>query len=578
MSADGREVAFVTTAVSNLAGPGTPALQVAVRNLATLETELVSVEYDPTTGQAIPNKPVSAVQSATTYGAVYTPSTPFFPFTNRAYELTPAVGASISADGTTVAWLGRVVYKQAKMLSAEQTPSYAEPLWRRIADGPLAPTRRVTGGSEADSPACIASGETKVREPEGASLSDPCQGPFAVEAENGVWAGSIGDAVPQLSGDGYTVAFLATAQLVSLGVDFGRSGTEESDLYIANMHEGLTRVQALRPLTELASGHGSNRAADAPIVDVGISPDASQVAFSTQRTEFPLGSPTYVSQPAAVPAMAELFDVDLLDDTLTRVTGGYAGGPSEHPHKVLKSNEEDPYEIKSDGALSPSFGDSGNLLAFSSTASNLVYGDGNTPPLGVELLGSVDGSDVFYLSRKLFPPTPAETYVSSAPANPQVASDWNLGVTALSLPNGSVRLFVQAPGVGSLLASAASAVPVAGLSHAGSRAAAKGRRSKTKRARTSATVVDRSVATARQSIGLGGVGLLQLTLTLAPSYRALASRSGGLSGTATVVFRAPGHPTLRESIGVSFATKAKASRAKASHASRRSASRRRGRR
>ena len=51
LSANGLEVAFVTTAHSNLAGPGTPPLQVAVRNLETDETRLVSVEYDPATGQ-----------------------------------------------------------------------------------------------------------------------------------------------------------------------------------------------------------------------------------------------------------------------------------------------------------------------------------------------------------------------------------------------------------------------------------------------------------------------------------------------------------------------------------------------
>ncbi len=30
--------------------------------------------------------------------------------------------------------------------------------------------------------------------------------------------------------------------------------------------------------------------------------------------------------------MNELFDADLADDTLTRVTQGYEGGPSEHSH------------------------------------------------------------------------------------------------------------------------------------------------------------------------------------------------------------------------------------------------------
>jgi WD40-like Beta Propeller Repeat len=581
ISANGQEVAFVTTAVSNLAGPKTPALQVAVRNLATEETQLVSTEYDPSTGQAIPDAPASATEDSTVYGAVYSPggasNPPTFPFNDRAYGLTPAVGASISADGTTVAWMGQTVYKQSRMLSGEREPRYSEPLWRRIADGPLAATRRVTGGSEPESPACIASGQTQLPGLGAESLSSPCQGPFAVEPEDGVWAGTVGDSIPQLSADGYTVAFLATAQLVSLGVDFGRSAEGEADdLYVADMHEGLSRGEALRPLTELASGKEQKVAPDGAILDVGVSPDGSQVAFTTQRTEFPLNSLTYVSQPAAVPGMAELFDVDLADDTLTRVTRGYEGGPSERPHPEAKSGVEDQYEIRTDGALSPSFSDDGDILAFSSTASNLVYGDGNTPsqpPIG----GSADGSDAFFVAREVFSPEPAETYVSTPPVGPLAAPEWRLGVTALSLANGSVRLYVEVPGAGSLSATAEGAVETAVAPHAAHAGARRGR-SSAKRASARASVAERGVATAKEAIAAGEGGLVQLTLTLAPGYRTLATRSGGLSGTASVVFTAPGRPTLRQSIAVSFLSRAKSSRAKASRTAKRAASKaRRGR-
>src|SRR5258708_3887537 len=50
-TADGRTVVFVTTAQSDLAGPETPPLQVAVRHLDTQETRLVSVRFDPATGR-----------------------------------------------------------------------------------------------------------------------------------------------------------------------------------------------------------------------------------------------------------------------------------------------------------------------------------------------------------------------------------------------------------------------------------------------------------------------------------------------------------------------------------------------
>ncbi len=572
ISANGQEVVFVTSAVSNLAGPKTPALQVAVRNLATNETQLVSTEYDPSTGQAIPDTPVSGTEGSTIYGAVYSAggasNPPTFPFNNRAYGLTPAVGASISADGSTVAWMGQTVYKQARMLAGEHVSRYSEPLWRRIEDGPLAATRRVTGGSEPENPACIASGQTQLPGLEAHSLSSPCQGPFAVEPLDGVWAGTVGDSIPQLSADGYTVAFLATAQLVSLGVDFGRSAEGEADdLYVANMHEGLSRSEALRPLTALASGKEAKIGPDGAILDVGVSPEGSQIAFTTQRTEFPLDSLTYVSAPAAVPGMAELFDVDLADNTLTRVTHGYEGGPSEHPHTEVTAGKENQYEIRTDGATSPSFSGNGDILAFSSTASNLVYGDGNTPgqvPNG----GSADGSDAFFVAREVFSPEPAETYISSAPASPLRAPAWRLGVTAFSLANGSVRLYVEVPGAGSLSAAAEGAVASAAASHA-ARDSAPHRHVRAKRARTSATVAERGVAAARTSIAGGEGGLVELTLTLAPSYRALASRAGGLSATASVVFTAPGRPSLRESVAVSFLSKTRRSRAKVSRVSKR---------
>jgi Tol biopolymer transport system component len=461
--------------------------------------------------------------------------------------------------------MARNVSQQAETLGQEHNASYTEPLWRRVADGPLTPTRRVTGGSEPEGAACAASGEAELPRPEQASVSDPCQGPFAVESTFGVWSGSRANVVPQLSADGYTVAFLATAPRVTLGVDFGRGAeTEESDLYLADMHPGLSRVQALTPLTELASGKVGFEPGNAPVVDVGVSPDGKQIAFSTRRTEFPLGSPAYVSTTAAVAGMAELFDVDLAGNTLTRVTNGYEGGPAEHPHKVLKATEE-PYEVV-DGAQSPSFSADGNLLVFSATASNLVYGDGNTPPVGVESRGgSADGSDVFDITRKLFPAVSAQGYVSPGPPNPAVEPEWRVGVTAVSMPDGSVKLYVQTPGAGTATASASSAVP-APAAHAGRRKGKKATRSAAK----AATVVLRTVASAHASAGSSA--LLTVQLTLARSYQPLATRTGGLDGTVRVLFTAPGHAAVYETVAVTFAGHAALAK-RAKHKTRRTAHR-----
>ncbi len=391
-------------------------------------------------------EPVSASEGSTAYGAVYAPNGSPPPFGSPpTYSPARPIGASISADGSTVAWMGQDIAVQAQTLLGEALPArYTEPLWRRIAEGPEAPTRRITGGSDPAAPACFASGETALAEP--ASAADPCEGPFRSEPGSsgtpGIWTGGTGYPVPQLSANGLTVAFLAQAPTFAQGTDFGQSVENlPSDLFVADMAAGLTRVQALRRLTELAGANLTDPSTTAPIVDLGLSPDGSQVAFATQRTSFPLGSPAFVSARAAVPGMVELFDADLANDTLTRVTQGFEGGPGEHPHGPVTAGR-DPY-TSTDGALSPSFSADGDLLAFSSTASNLVYGDGNTPPSA----GSTrfDGSDAFVVERVDFAGQPAQQYVSPPPPNPPLVPAWLLGVTAVSRRDGSVLLDVERP-------------------------------------------------------------------------------------------------------------------------------------
>jgi hypothetical protein len=562
MSANGQEVAFVTTAVSDLTdpqqpeAPSTPAMQVAVRNLASRETELVSTRLNPETGQAVPDEPVSGAEGSTTYGAAYG-GAPSFPFAFSSYTSTQPFGASISADGSTVAWLGVNVGEQARTLSGEGAAAgYAEPLWRRIADGPDAPSRQVSGGSDPENPACRDSGETSL--PQSPSPQDPCQGPFATRLSNkeqSLWNGNggVGDPVPQLSADGHAVAFLATAPLVSLGIDFGANPeTRHSDLYVADMHqtpEGkpLTRTEALTPLTELASGEESKLATNAPILDLAISRDGSQVAFTTKRTDFPLGSPTYISAATGEAGLAELFDVDLENQTLMRVTHGFTGGPGEHPHVEVNPGT-DPYFNAGDGALAPSFSSNGNSLAFSSTASNLVYGDGNTPPQG-EGSGPFDGSDAFVVNRTTFSFTPAAQDISSAPASPALTPPWSLSATASSQRDGSVLLYVQAPGAGALRASAQGAVVVRAAQLSRPHKSAHGT---VRRVLTRAVVASRTVASSAHVLVSSAAAIVPLRLVLARSYRALASKPGGFSATVRVVFAAAGHPTLAQSIDITF--------------------------
>jgi len=574
ISGDGREVAFVTTAASNLVDPtsvDTPALQVAVRYLDTKETKLVSVNRE--TGG-----PVSGVEGQT-YGAVFagagaSQAALGIPPAYGQYGSGPPPGASISADGSTVAWMGTDIAQQAPSLAGEaRKPLYTEPLWRRIAAGSETPTERVTGGSDPQNPACIAGGETVL--PAGPSLADPCEGPFFILEESpvaGILVGGVtSEFIPRLSADGYTVAFISQAPLVALSEFFGSAG-QPSDVYVVDMHPGLTRDRALTPLTQLAAKEG-NRATDGGIFDFDISADGSQVAFVTERTQFTLGSPAFVSTRASEPGMEELFDADLLDHTLTRVTQGIGGGESERPPPVPRQPGQDPYN-EGDGALSPSFSADGAEIAFSSTASNLVWGDGNTPS-SPSYGKPEDGSDAFVVERRTFAPLPTPQYISPEEP-PASAPSWQLGVTALSQRDGTVLLYLRTPAAGTLSAGAQSSVLVYPAHSARSSRNARAHHTarKASRGRAKPTVASRTVASRRTQAR--GSGLTTIVLKLAAPYSALASARGGLTATATVTFAAAGQRTLRQSISVTFLRTIKASsRSKAKAKAKAKAGRRR---
>lgn len=566
ISANGQEVAFVTTAISDLVQSEaeadgkepiqvkTPAFQVAVRNIPAEETTLVSGAYEPLTGQTTDN-PVSAEEGGVPVGAVYPGQRSFRPApANGAWQHGPP-GASISADGSTVAWTGENIGRQARMLPGESpSPLYTEPLWRRIAPGSQTPTERVTGGSDPGNPACVASGE----------LGSACEGPFTVSLHPfeagktaGIWSEAglgdgQGDPVPRLSETGEEVAFISTALPVAIGAGFGTDNAgEPADLYVVDMHAGLTRDQALTPLTRIG---GTNEAADEPITDFDISPNGEQVAFTTARIEFPLGSPAYVSEPAAEAGESELFDVDLTNDTLTRVTHGYNGGPSEQPHlSKVNTGGQDPYQHElstpTAGAQSPSFTTAGEILAFSSTASNLVYGDGNTPAGTIVTEKLPDGSDAFMVQRKAFVPLPTPQYISPAPTDP-TTPQWSLSATALSRPDGSVLLYVEVPGPGTLYAVARGSLLVSSSTHTAKRRR-RGRVSR--RGRPHKVVAVRTLAASSKLLGAGDGEAVQLVLRLARPYAPLAADGGGLSAQVNLTFTASGHPALHQSIATTFA-------------------------
>ncbi len=527
ISADGRTVAFVTTAQSDLAGPGTPPMQVAVRRLDSDETMLVSVRIDQATGRPALNSETGApepVPSANTilgtYGGAWAPFSAAFPsnFANN-YQPSDLPGAAISADGSAVAWYGGQIAEQVRMLSAEHPRlESAAPLWRRVSGGEAEATRLVAGASDPEGPSCLSAPEP--------TPGPRCQGPFIRPGL--LYKPGASAFVPRLSRNGDYVAFLASEATREEGEAFGLAFEERNtDVYRQDM-TAPDMSSDLRRVTRFASGDTGRVATNANVTDLAISPDGQQIAFTTARTVFPVQVPAYVSPPAAVPGLGELYDADLADQTLTRATIGYEGGQPEHPE--IELGNEDRYGGGGDGALSPSFGAEGQLLAFSDTASNLVFGDGNSPPNRPE--AKSDGADVFILPRISFSLEPTPQAISVAPANPTLEPPWRIQVSASSLPGGRVRLRVRVPAAGHLAASAVSSLP---------RRTARGRSVNARRV----------VANASAAAPSSGA-TLTLTLTLAGHYRPLARTAGGLAAKASVSFAAKGHPTLRATLPIHF--------------------------
>jgi hypothetical protein len=582
MSANGNEVAFVTAAVSNLVpypaleeeerdrgetpAPHTPAGQVAVHDFETGTSELVSrceSEEDPdpcgqgaAKGAAEPvvageqgQKPVGAVAIEAAHFPLHEPHGSW-------------PGASISADGTTVAWLGEDIARQAPTLAHEELEAlYEEPLWRRL---PAAAnrTRRVTGGSDPEDPACAATGELRL-EIGSENAGDPCQGPFVRQlASEARGQGLIkntdeDDYTPRLSGNGEEVVFSANARLLAQGNDYGRGEDgNPTDLFLASMQPGLTRDQALTPLTEA----GASAATAEPITDYEISPDGEQVAFTTVRTLFTLGQPTLISPALGAVGISELYDADLADGTLTRVTHGYAdeAEASEQPVPASYTNTGDPYKLLSGGvpdqlgALTPDFSGDGDELVFTSTAANLVYGDGNSPPEPKDCCQAGDGSDVFAVTRGTFAAEPTPQSISPNPPQAIVPA-WRLGATAQTRPDGSVALYVMAPGAGRLAVDARGGI-VRVLT-----VRARGRRPQRRRLLATRTLAaDGAVETA------SGGGLMELVVRVQRRYASLTGAADGLPASLALTFTSPGRPTLHQTLAVVFRRTARTRKAKKS--------------
>ena len=418
ISADGQKVVFRTEAPSDLPASGSvdvPAGQLFVRDRAADTTTLVSAERDSGTG-AMTQQPAGG-----------------------------AVGAAISGDGSTVAWTGRNAAAQTRFLGGENPdPSFLYYLWRRVGDGPNAPTRRITGSADPDAPGCVSPPPSFDRVSTG-----PCYGPLT-DLE-GI-PSDLAAQVPALSSDGNTVAFLTGAAARPQA-----SANPGLDLFVTQMNPGLTRKQATVELTR--DTLDTSIATASPLSGVAISPDGRYLAITSARTRFVLPALQLLGEPRPVPGPQELYAVDLQSRTLERVTHSYGGGDTDAG--VME------------GATIAS---GGGRIAFVSFAGNLLFGDAN------------QRADAFVATRQPDPGsgTPEKGPGAGGPAG-TIEEDRGgpqLGVRAKSMADGTVVLTVSVPAAG------------------GVKAVAKARAGEPRKVRTLATATGRARGVVRSTVRL----------------------------------------------------------------------------
>jgi hypothetical protein len=386
ISDDGRMVAFsVREQPTNLpdhAAVDVPAGQIFVRDRTTRHTTLVTRIM--ATGQ-----PVQSPAS--------------FPSAMGAVE--------ISGDGTTVLWAGQFAADQTRFLNGEASdPRTYYYLWRRIADGPSAPTRRITGASDPDDPACNG---TYTPNP---TATGPCYGPLA---ENEQGFGTISATAPAMSYDGRTVAFTVAGapRPLDLGV--------VPDLYVTSMADGVSRKAGTTELTR--EGTGRDGTDSAPITGLAMSEDARWIVVITQRVRFLLPALSLLGDVRATPQTSDAYLVDMGQRTIQRAVHAYTGG--------------DP-----DGGIGnqPSISADGRRIVFDSSADNLFFGDAN------------QRADVFSVDRQdAAPPSPDDTEVPDPPAPllpppAAAAAAKKLSVSVGRAKAGRIRVKVKAPAKGTI--------------------------------------------------------------------------------------------------------------------------------
>jgi hypothetical protein len=467
ISADGRYVAFRTVEWNSdlpaEASTDTPPGQVLVRDVAARRTVLLT-----TTSQS---------GGATALGK-------------------PAGGAngamSISADGSTVAWLGANALAQTRFLGGESTdPARRYYLLRRWQQ-PTPATVRFSG--LADAGTCPPGGSVSF----GFHATGPCDGPLT-----GTETGDNNDSLPApaLSGDGTKVAYVAIGELRPPESDFINPGF---DLFYVDLASQAYAAGGLKAATAeyTRAGFNPDSRATSPIDTVSLSRDGRYIGITTFRDVFTNPAACTSTHPCLSPLgtfrasadTSEGYIIDRVARTIDRVVLSAGGGDADG--SLL-------------GPLSLSA--EAGLVAFVSTADNLFFGDAN----GV--------ADAFVTARSTVNVKPPPTTQNLRPPNFNLSSG-----------NGPQPLSVSAKASG-----ATTMVLTVRLAGPGAVSAL---------ARSGRSVVARAFGAAQKA------GKFIIRLSLLPHYAHLVAKGKTIHASVTVTW-SPKKPKLpkKGSLDVTFA-------------------------
>jgi Tol biopolymer transport system component len=481
ISANGRYVLFrsenlVLSSLPDGSTPTTPPDQLFVRDLLTKTTTLVnqtSVGHKPgpecgTGGTSAGGEPACGISGP----------------------------ATLSADGSTVAWVGKNAPEQTVFLPGEEPEeSTTYYLWRRWQE-PHASTRRVTGIADPEDPAC--KGGAVTGDP---TATGPCYGPLTFPESSNA---GISSQAPGLSADGNTVAFLAGSALRPNDLK-----PESLDVFLTSMAPGITRKAGTRELTlavNSAQGDGN-----ASVTSLALSPDGSHIAFVSQRNAFVLGEPASIGSFSTTGEQSELDVIDLTTNTLERAVVGLE---DVEPNGSTASN--------------PTLSADGSTLAFVSSASNLIFGDAN---------GFADAFTATLQSAGGTAAPPAGVNAGSGGFSFSAVASPELGVSVRRAKDGGVTLLVETPGAGKLIARARGSIPKAVVLH----------KQKKKKASSEALLASASASVRSE-------GTTTLTLHLSPKYVRDLQRAGKLKANVTIDFMptTSAEPALSDEVTATF--------------------------